>query len=165
MSKHAQLAALLAGFQKTYTLPFNATVVSVEGETCTIKMDDLSIPNVRLKATANEGQNYLLITPKVNTDVLVVSLSGTYDNLAVMAADEIEKIEWQTAELKVVLNASTGKVSLQNNTTSLLDILQQLKNLLMELKVSTPSGISGTPLPPTIQALNNFETTFKTLIN
>lgn len=74
-------------------LPITATIKSVQGDHCTITLKSgLDLSDVKLKATI-DGDNYLLIIPKVGSKVVVLSLSGELDNLSVIKVDEVERIE------------------------------------------------------------------------
>lgn len=165
-------------------LPIPATVLSVDGDLCKVRIKSgLELTDVKLKATSNGDENYILITPKVNTNVLLLSHSGGLENLTVIKVDDIEKIEYKQNGLTVEIDSTTPKVllkiandleiladgtdkkvSLKNDTVSLVDLLQELADFLKQLKVYTPAGPSGTPLPDTIGAIEQFETRFKQLL-
>lgn len=149
----------------TANLPFTAEVVSVENETtCTIKVsDDLNISNVRLSATANTLYNYLLVIPKVGSKVMVLSTSGGLNSLVVIKVDEVEKVKIKQKELSVIID-DDNKIKIENNDVSLFDIFQKLTDLLKNLKVFTPSGPSGSPLPDSINEISDFENKFKKLL-
>lgn len=143
---------------------FNADVVSVEGESCTIDIDGLHIDEVRLKATINGNTNKIIITPAVGSTVLVGSLTGDLKDLAVVSVDEVEKLEYLQSGLHIVIDSSDGKMEVSNNAVSLKNIFQSLADLIRQLKVFTPVGPSGTPLPDTITRVSNFETDFKSIL-
>ena len=42
----------------------SGTVVSIQTDTCTVKVDDIELSDVKLKATANDAQTLLLIRQK-----------------------------------------------------------------------------------------------------
>lgn len=139
-------------------LPVSGTVVSVEGDTCTIKINaTLTVTDVKLKATVG-GNNHIVATPKVGSYVKMLSLSGDADNFTVIKIDEIEKLEYKQDGLELTVDSTDGKVAIKNSEVSLFEILNDLSGLLKQLKVSTPMGPSGTPLTLTVQALTKFET-------
>ena len=148
---------------------FIAKVISIEGDTCTLQSENpdgsfLDIPGIRLKPTLNNGNNKLLLTPKVNTYVLAGSLSGDWRDVCVLTVDELQKIEIKSDNLIFELDVETGKLKIENNNISVKDIFQKLTDLLKTFKVHTAVGASGMPLPDTQAALNNFETAFKQLL-
>lgn len=57
----------------------------------------------------------------------------------------------------VTLDLSGGKAALKNDQTNLKAILKEILSTLKSLSVSTAMGPSGTPLPPTIQAIMKCE--------
>lgn len=166
MDKYKKLADLLSGIGKgILPMPlFNATVISVGDESCTIQVNDVELDEVRLKATINESENKVIARPKVGSMVLVGSLTGDYKDLAVLAVDEVEKLEYEQDGLKVLIDSTDGKVSISNDETSLFAVFQLLTDLLKQFKVFTPAGPSGTPLPTTITSITQFETKFKSIL-
>ncbi len=147
------------------TIPLiNAEVVSVEDESCTVKIDELIIDEVRLKATINGSSNKVLIQPKIGTMVLIGSLTGDLKDLAVLNVDEIEKLLYEQDGFKIEIDSTDKKIKIENDQVSLKDLFQSLTNLLKQFKVFTPAGPSGTPLPTTISSLTQFENNFKKLL-
>jgi hypothetical protein len=70
---------------------FSAKVEKVEGETCTVTIDELPITDVRLRAVVNNNTEQLLIQPRVGSYVLVADL-GELRQVVVIAYSEIDKI-------------------------------------------------------------------------
>lgn len=139
-------------------LPITGTVKSVENDTCTVELiNGFTISDVKLKATVG-GNNHIITTPKVGSSVKMLSLSEAGDNFTVIKIDELEKLEYKQDGLELVVDSTDGKVSVKNGEASLFGVFKDLSALLKQLKVSTPNGPSGTPLPPTIQAISKFET-------
>lgn len=139
-------------------LPIKATVLSVQSETVKVILEGgLELTDVKLSATIDESDNYYKLTPKVGSQVLLISLSGDLDNLCVIKVDEVEKFEFKQNGLELLLDSADKKVKIANNNTSLKELFDDLKQLLTQFKVYTPAGPSGTPLPPTITALEQLE--------
>jgi len=130
-------------------------VVSVGDDTCAIKADGLEIPNVKLKSSVG-GEHYLIQFPKVGTQATCISLDGTFANLKLLSCDEVAKVEYKQDGLEVLADSTDGKVKLKNANVSLKDIMDDLANTLLNLKVYTPTGPSGTPLPDSIASINQF---------
>ena len=142
MDKYRHIAELMKGFRQSGQVFFPATVESVEGTTCTVKVDGLSISDVRLKATTTKTANQVLLTPMVGCDVLVGSLAGDYNNLFVLTADVIDNIE------------------ITCNGQNLMQILSQMLQALQKATVIVPQG-SGTFDPGTIATLVQVEQLLK----
>ncbi len=142
MDKIRQLSELLKGFHSNVQVFFQATVERVSGNTCTIKIDELSISDVRLKATTAKNDNTVLLTPAVGSDVLVGSLSGDLSNLFVVSSDVIENIE----------------ITCQGQ--NLMSLLSQMLQALQRATVIVPQG-SGTFDPGTIATLTQVEQQLK----
>ena len=142
MDKIRQLSELLKGFQLNGQTFFPATVESVDRSTCTVKIDSLSISDVRLKATTTKVDNQVLLTPAVGSNVLVGSLSGDLSNLFVVSADVIDNIE----------------ITCQGQ--NLMELLSQMLQALQKATVIFPQG-SGTFDPGTISILAYVEEQLK----
>ena len=65
----------------------------------------------------------------------------------------------------ISLTLSGNKASLKNDLTDLKTILKDLLTMVRSLTVSTAVGPSGTPLPPTIQAVTSLEQKVNNLLN
>jgi hypothetical protein len=86
------------------TLILPAQVKSINGNTCAVNIDDLEVTDVRLRAVINSESEQLLITPKIDSFVLIADLSGgSFTNFAVIAYSEVEavniKIGSQTVDI------------------------------------------------------------------
>jgi hypothetical protein len=132
----------MKGFRQSGQVFFPATVESVEGATCTVKIDGLSISDVRLKATATKTANQILLTPAVGSDVLIGSFSGDFSNLFVLTADVIDTVE------------------ITCNGQNLMQLLSQWLQALAQAQVITPTG-TGTFDPATIATFTQLENLFK----
>jgi len=134
MDKYRRISELMKGFQRSGQVFFPATVESVEGITCTVKVGSLSISDVRLKSTTAKTDNQVLLTPSIGSAVLVGSFSGDLGNLFVVNADVIDTIE------------------ITCRGQNLMTVLSQLLQALQQATVVTPAG-TGTFDPGTIAAL------------
>lgn len=171
MDKYAQLAwnikeiaARDPRFKNAFKLPINGIVKDVENDTCTVEIrKDFEVSGIKLKSTANKEDN-LLVIPKIGSKVTLMSLDGSVDNLCVIKVDAAEKLIFNENGLNIEIDSTDGKVMIKNDNASLFDLLQDLTNLLKQLKVYTSMGPSGTPLPDSILSIEKFETDFKMLL-
>ncbi|KGO88376.1 hypothetical protein Q765_00195 [Flavobacterium rivuli WB 3.3-2 = DSM 21788] len=166
MDKAAQIKALIKSIvDADANYPVRGTVESVDGQTCSVKLvTGLVVTNVRLKAVITDTADYLLITPKVGSDVLMLSGNGTLDDLTVIKTDQAQSMELSQGGLILLLDGTDSKVTVKNNNASLVDIFGDLADLLKLLKVTTPMGPSGVPLPDTITALEQWQVKVKQLL-
>lgn len=166
MDKIAQFAQELKKLTggKDY-LPLSAEVTALDNSTCTIKLEGgLELDNVRLRATVDDHNSYYQVTPKVGSKVLVLKSTEGLESLYVVKVNEVQSFEVKLGKLEFFLDADDSKMSIKNNGTSMFDLMGEIKSIIGGLTVSTPSGPSGTPLTPTVAALNTFETNFKKLL-
>ncbi len=166
MDKIAQIRQLLHEVIKVKpNLPIQAMVTAVHHDYCSVQLvSGLELSDVKLKATISKGNEFMVITPVIGSVVTLLSNTGNLDNLTVIKVDQVQKIEIRQNGLQIITDSKDSKVSVKNQDTSLVDILTDLATLLKQLKVYTPTGPSGLPLPDTITAITKFETKFKQLL-
>ncbi len=141
-------------------------VMAVEAETCTVKVaGGLELEGVRLRPTLAGAAEKALLYPKKGSNVLVGSLTGTVEDLCVLVVDMAEEAEYAFGDLKLVIDGKSGKVKVANSSTSAMQLFADLVAIIRGLKVNTPAGPSAGILPDTEAALQQFETSFKTLFN
>lgn len=146
-------------------MPITGIVKTVESESCSVELKSgLVISDVKLKATINGETNYLKLVPKLGSSVVLIGLTEGLGNMAIIKVDEVEKLEYQQDGLELLVDSTDKKVSIKNDSCSLVEAITDLTTLLKQLKVFTSVGPSGTPLPDTITALEQFETKIKSLL-
>lgn len=155
MNKRAHIAQLLSdivGKNRGSLVFFSAQVVSVQGNTCTVNIDGLELSDIRLTPTTTERDDILLLTPQVDSFVLVGSLSGDLNNLCVLALDTLASIKLTIGDIGVfidkegvVLNGGElgGLVKLDDVTKKINALENQLNHLKNILKAWTPTPNDG----------------------
>lgn len=122
-----------------------AEVVALSEQTCSVRIDGITLSDVRLRATIDTNhQSQLLITPKVGSLILVADLSeGKLENLAVFAFSEIEKVELTTP--KIVLNGgkNDGTVKINPLVERLNALETDINNLKKALAAWIPAPNDG----------------------
>lgn len=107
-------------------------VVSVESETCTVKIADrLSVSDVRLNASADGNENNILAKPVVGSMVMMADISGgELRDLVVIAFSEIDTLTVKFAG-DVVVNGgeNDGLVKVIELTEKLNNIEKDINNL------------------------------------
>lgn len=138
-------------------LPVTGTVKSVSGDHCAVELANGYIAtNVRLKTTLS-GDDYYLMKPKVGSQVLCLSQSNDLRSLVVIKVNELDTLIFKQKDFEFELNAVQKKMKLKNNQTSFKNVLDDLADLIAELKVYTAVGPSGVPLPETQQKIQEFK--------
>ncbi len=166
MTQEQQISELIKsiGGYKAFK-PIIADVISVDEDTCVVKLSTgLEIPDVRLKTIIEASGDYFIIKPAVDSKVWLMPLNDSIEDLMVIKIDKIQSFEIKQNGLNILFDCNDEKVLIKNNQASLIDLFQDLKDLIGQITVSTGTGPSGTPLPPTIASLTTFETKFKTLL-
>lgn len=155
MNKRAQIAQLLGdivGKNRSGIVFFSAQVVSVQGDTCTVSIDELELSDVRLTPTTTERSDTLLLTPAIDSFVLVGSLSGDLNNLCVLAVDTLASLELTIGDIGVfidktgiVLNGGKlgGLVKVSDLTKKINALENQINQLKNMLKVWVPAPNDG----------------------
>lgn len=154
MDKYRQIAELMKGFQRSGNVVFPAIVESIEGATCTVKVDDLSISDVKLKPTTEETENTVLLTPAIDSTVLVGSLSGDYNNLFILHADALSAAYLKVDETSLKLDKNGveinggkngGAVKIDAMISWMQDVYSDLQVLKTQLATHPTAG-NGAPL-------------------
>ena len=132
-----------------------ATVTRVYSLTCSVEWNGSEFEEVRLSVVLG-GKEAYLIRPKVGTQVRVMSLDGTLENLYVDQVQEPEMFKVQVDSTQVGITAEG--ILFQRGTETLQKLLLDVIAMLKNIKVTTPQGPSTTlisPTPPEILALEN----------
>lgn len=133
------------------------------------------------------GDNNVFVLPSVGTQVVCWLESGKNIVLGALFSesekvpdnappdgelrqfgDASVKLKEGTATLKqgeALMELSGDKACLKNGQTDLKTILKDLLKALKSLTVATSMGPSGTPLPPTVQAVTKLEQLVDNLLN
>lgn len=126
----------------------------------TIKFDDtLTLNEVSVKSVINSEKSGLFIEPKIGSIVTVGLIDGKLENLFIIAFSEVVKYHLNT-DLVII---ESKKITLKNEQVSFINLVTELKNVLLGIKVNTPSGPSVGLLPDSITAINQLELNFKKL--
>lgn len=141
------------------------SVVNVQGRHCTVKLaSGLTVTKVKLSASINDNNGEMLMVPKQGTQVLMLSLSGSENNLAVVKADDVEYVSYKQGDLELLIDSRDGKVDVHNAQVSLVGLMDELVQLLRAFKVHTPAGPSGTALADVVLKIDAFETNYKKIL-
>lgn len=137
-------------------------------------MIEVEFPHLQTSATCNvivstTGDNNIFLLPSVGTQVAVSLEDNSYIVLGAIYSDQ-EQVP-ADADPKgmylqiggVIFTIKENKVILKNNFTSLEAVLQAILKVIENLTVATNMGPSGTPLPPTIQAIQQCKQTLSKL--
>ena len=113
-------------------------VKSVSGCTCEVEIGSLLVPDVRLRASETDDNGEMLIVPKVDTAVIVGSLSGDYTSLVVLSVDHVESITVNGGKLGGLVNIE--------------DLTKKINELVKAVNNHTHQGTHGPTSPPLTKA-------------
>lgn len=157
--------ALLEALGVNPNLAITAEVVSVENNTCTVKLvSDLVLTDVRLCATVNENQDSFVIMPKIGSEVVLMSQTGTLAGLMVIKVDTVESIIYKNAGFEFKVDGATKKVTLKNQSENLGQLVGELIDTISNSVIDTPNG-PGAINAVTKTALNQIKTRFNSILN
>ena len=112
------------------TALFTAEVKSVEGETCTVLIGELEVPDVLLTPADEGADGKLVITPKVGGQVTVADLSGgELRQLAVVHWGEVEKISLTADSIELNGGDNGGLVKIEALTDKINNIEKEINKL------------------------------------
>lgn len=165
MDKAAKIKRLLEGFGLKPNLPITAKVVSIQGDTCTVKLDSsLILTDVRLKATISDDADSFLIIPVIGSDVVVMSQTGSLSGLIVLKVDSIENIQYKKGLFEFEVDGTLGKVTLKKGAANFGTLINNLIDAVSNAQLITPNG-PGTINPTTQTQLLEIKTAFNTILN
>lgn len=135
MDNYSEIARIIKEMAGTVqVIMFTAEVVSVEGDTCTISVEGLDVPDVLLTPADDGKEGKLTITPKVGSIVTVADLSGgTMRRMAVVQWGEVERINCTCEQIELNGGENGGLVnieSLKNNLDALKKYVEAMKNAI-----------------------------------
>lgn len=137
---------------------FTAEVERIDGEKCSVSVDDLTLTDVRLRAVINGENSKLLITPKIKSSVLVIDLSGgKYNDLAVVNYSEIDKIEID-CDNKIVINGGNndGIIKINELTQKLNDLVDAFNNHIHTTDATVGATTVVGTIAPTTSPVQQF---------
>jgi hypothetical protein len=161
MSKESEIRDLIKKIAgKTGVLVFRASVVSIDQQICTIDVSGLKIPDVKLCVFNNDETSNYLITPEINSLVVVADLSGgELRDLVVIACQQASKITY-SSELIINEGKNGGMVKVQELTDSINKLVDAFNNHTHNVSTTgTAAAQTGTaaPIITKTQRLNKSE--------
>lgn len=126
------------------TALFTAEVKSVEGETCTVLVGELEVPDVLLTPADEGADGKLLITPKEGSQVMVADLSGgELRHLAVVHWGEVEKISLTADSIELNGGDNGGLVKIEALTDKINNIEKDINKLKQAFTTWVPVPQDG----------------------
>lgn len=92
MDSYRQLAQHLSGLKARKASLYQGFVKSVEGKTCTVQIDGLDVPDVRLRASTTDEESEIILVPAVGSAVIVGALSDDFGQLVILSVDKVDTI-------------------------------------------------------------------------
>ena len=116
MDKYAKLSRIIKGKPAPIALLLGE-VIAVNGEKCSVKVADFIHEDVYLRLTDDTLTDSLLVTPALNSFVLIADLSGGENRaLTVIDIESIAKIEYKKGDFSVVMD---DKIKIEKGLTSI----------------------------------------------
>lgn len=122
---------------------YQGIVSSVQESTCTVRFGEQEVSGIRMRASVTDIDQQLLIVPKVDTAVVVGSLSGDLSNLVVLLVDEVDRIELHGAKLGGLVNIEP----LIDGMNKLVRAFNSHTHQVAVGTVVTPGGNNTAPVP------------------
>nr|DAT04903.1 MAG TPA: hypothetical protein [Caudoviricetes sp.] len=140
MDQYKELATLIkqASSEGGRVTILQGIVKEVSGVTCTVEIGSLTVSDVRLRASENQEETQILITPAIGSAVILASLSGDMTNLVVVAVDVAESITINGGKLGGLINIEA--------------LTAKLNELVQVFNSHTHTAPNGPTTPPTTSA-------------
>ena len=135
MDSYKELAQLVqAAAGKASLTLMQGIVRKVDGVLCDVELGNVTVPDVRLRASEATEVGQLLVTPAVGSAVIVGSLSGDLTQLVVLAVDCAESIAINGGKLGGLVNIEP--------------LTQKINELVQAFNSHTHQGTHGPTGPP-----------------
>lgn len=131
MDSYRQLAQHLSGLKTRKASLYQGFVKSVEGKTCTVQIDGLDVPDVRLRASTTDEDSELILVPAVGSAVIVGALSDDFGQLALLSMDKVDTI--------TIHGGKQGGLVLAPSLVKKLNALEEDLNNLKQAIKSAPT--------------------------
>jgi hypothetical protein len=166
MSKSAEIKkALIEALGANPNLPITAEVVSVQENTCTVKLvSELVLSDVRLCATISEDTDLFVLVPKIGSEVVLISQTGKLSGLMVIKVDAIQTIKYKKGTFEFIIDGTTGKVTLKKQGANFGGLINELIDAVSNAQIITPNG-PGSINPTTINQLSQIKSKFNLILN
>lgn len=153
-----ELTEALRVLKKRDVDTFPAVVVSVDKEqgTCTVKADDLELPDVQLSAIIGGNNQRFFLFPAVESSVLVSPINEDLHRLYVEAYSEIERFDLNIEQVRFQVDQDGFLMKKENETLKALmvDLIGAVKN--MSFSVNT-TGTAAAQTGSTTSLVNMAE--------
>lgn len=140
---------------KNTPLLLTGKVKSVDGETCTVSVGDLTLTDVRLRSVVNGESSKLLVTPEEGSYVTLIDLSGELRETEVIGYSQIKAIDIDTSgDIKINCHGNTdidcdGTITLNGgdnkglvNIKALKDNLDELRHYVLFMRTQVAGGLA-----------------------
>lgn len=135
-----------------------AKVKNVDGQTCTVTIDDLELADVRLRAVVNDEESGTLVTPTVGSFVMITDLSnGDKRDWAVVMYSEIDKVEFNGGKKDGLININDLTDKLNNLVDEVNDLKDKFNGHVHQGTGYAGAAISIQPTTSTASAATKFD--------
>lgn len=146
--------------------PITAKVVSIQGTTCTVELvGELKISDVRLCATINDDADGLVIIPKIGSEVVIMSQTGTLSGMMVVKVDAVETITYKKEDFEFIVNGTNGKVTLKKDGANFGGLMNDFIDALSGMQTINSDMTTGALQPTVIAQLNAIKSKLLSLIH
>ncbi len=157
MKDLSQIAESIRNIAKNDVLTLHiASVSAVEGDTCTIKIDETEIEGVRLTSVVNDSETKMIVTPAVGSHVAVADISnGRMTDFLVLQYSEIDSLQFTIGNTAFSINAdgvniNSDTITLNGGGNGGLAIVEKIqsnfdkiKDYLTQLNTAIANGMTA----------------------
>ena len=152
MDQNRRLLENLKKVQPARLSILQGIVTATDGTECTCRIGSVEVSGIRLRASLTDRDRQLLVVPKIQSAVVLGSLSGDLSNLVVLQVDEADKIIFNGGQLGGLVNIET----LTDKINELVDTFNGHTHSLAigTVKVSGAAGESANTAPIQVPAIS-----------
>ena len=131
---------------------YQGIVTGTDGVECTCQIGNIEVSGIRLRASLTDRDRQMLIVPKVQSAVILGSLSGDLSNLVVLQVDEVDSVTFNGGQLGGLVNIE----DLTDKINELVDAFNDHTHSLATgaVNVTGSYGSSSNTAPITVPAIS-----------
>ena len=133
MDQMAKFVEAFRSLKKKGDCFFYATVTEITGNTCSAKLGDLELTDIKLKAPTRDDEDKLILTPKVGSSVILGCNDEDLRDVMIIKVDDPEKIFYKHKDITIDIDGTTGKIVINNGDNGGLTITPELKDQLAKM--------------------------------
>lgn len=153
MDQNRRLLENLKKVQPARLSILQGIVTATDGMECTCRIGSVEVSGIRLRASLTGRDRQMLVVPKIQSAVILGSLSGDLSKLVVLQVDEVESITFNGGQLGGLINIEDLTAKINELVNAFNDHTHSLAT--GAVTVTGSSGPAANQVPITVPAISS----------